>query len=144
MSSHPGPCELSDIRREVYWCVLKTISLHLQTGHEHFKFVYRNSHLNDWDVFSSSCLTTETLLLKQCTTYPEISHMINPPELKCPQFPFLHQPIAVRTTTATTADVKNTRHRSWLLHLHQKIDVQIVLTWKILAFCKSSTGSTRI
>lgn len=51
-------------------------------------------------------------LFKQFMAYPEISHMINPPELKCPQFPFLHQPIAVRTTTATTADVKKTRHRS--------------------------------
>lgn len=53
--------------------------------------------------------------------YPDISHMMKPPELKCPQFPFLHQPIAVRTTTATTAEVKNTRHRSWLLHLHSQL-----------------------
>jgi hypothetical protein len=56
-------------------------------------------------------------------THPEMSHMMKPPEPKCPQFPFPHQRIAVRTTTATTADVKKTRHSSWLLHLHsQQID----------------------
>lgn len=42
---------------------------------------------------------------------------MKPPEPKCPHFPLLHQPIAVRTTTATIAEVKKTRHISWLFHL---------------------------
>jgi len=42
----------------------------------------------------------------------DISHIINPPDPKCPHFPLLHHPIAARTTTATTAEVKKTRHMS--------------------------------
>lgn len=50
-----------------------------------------------------------------------MSHIMKPPEPKCPHFPLLHHPIAARTTTATTAEVKNTRHKSWLFHLQSQI-----------------------
>lgn len=98
----------------------------------------RMTHLNHKDVYTRNVSITKYFhLLEQCPTYPEISQMINPPELKCPQLPFLHQPMAVRTTTATTAEVKKTRHRSWLLHLHQGTKFQLLLmSYKSLAMLK--------
>lgn len=45
-------------------------------------------------------------------TNSDMSHIMKPPEPKCPHFPLLHQPIAERTTTATIAEVKKTRHIS--------------------------------
>ena len=52
-------------------------------------------------------------------SYPDMSQIMKPPAPKWPHFPLLHQFIAERTTTATTADVKNTLHIRWLLHLQQ-------------------------
>lgn len=50
--------------------------------------------------------------VKLSDCHPEMSHIMKPPEPKCPHFPLLHHAIAVRTTTATMADVKKTRHMS--------------------------------
>jgi len=52
-------------------------------------------------------------------SYPDMSQIIKPPAPKWPHFPLLHQFMAERTTTATTADVKNTLHIRWLLHLQE-------------------------